>query len=410
MMDGCPTLGERELLLMVTLLAVLIPVGLVWGADKDEYVTLFRDDFDAKDPHWGWSLNGVGTINLRDGYAFLTMTKTDSFAKAQLYDTHKQFGSPWLYVGMEVRLRCSDDNMLESDIGGGFRFWGLYDYGTAFYDVKDWLVFICFSPESDPDLAGFWAYAMVDKKTVFRQRVTSIDMREWHTYTILWEEGNGTFLVGGEVVAATDMAPSNPQSISLDYETSRFGAEGPYKVGDLWFTPVGLEQDGWIQVDYVHVFMPDEKFQEMDTEISGLLDQALSLINELEQKGENTSHLVTEYAKAHADWQKDHYLYIEAKPRLERIIDSIGHWDEITAMFAQACECIEALMEKGDTRNENVCRAFYSNAEGAWEECDYERTQDILGSIIAKCPEPFLFTLLVLVLLPAFLRGRPTHR
>jgi protein tyrosine/serine phosphatase len=142
-----------------------------------------------------------------------------------------------------------------------------------------------------------------------------------------------------------------------------------------------------------------------------LLPHAHQLIEDLGQRDEDTTQLEAIYAEAQDNWQEDHYFYDEAKPRLEKIIGAVEHFDEIKAIFAQASECIETLKEKGDTRNENICRAYYSNAESTWEECDYQATQSTLNNIITKCPEPTFLTILGLILLPALLRcNRSNHR
>ncbi len=91
---------------------------------------------------------------------------------------------------------------------------------------------------------------------------------------------------------------------------------------------------------------------------------------------------------------------------LPRVSSVYENWDEVQDMFTQAMECIETLREQGDTRNENMCTAFYSQSEEKWADYWYGATASTLSNIIAKCPEPLSLTLLGLILLPFLCRRR----
>jgi len=216
--------------------------------------TLFEDDFDQKDTeNWMWRFGAEGTINLRDGYAFLNLTKGPKKSEAGLVGYDKK----WHYCGLEITLRCSDDNKLESSIGGGLRAWGFIDEIYA----ENWLGFFSYCPESDPDLVGFSATAMAGGDVVLREPVTGIDMREWHTYTIIWDKNNATFLVDRETIATTNKTPSSSQRLIILANSGRWSKDGPYGmlIGGLGYVNwIDLKYDEQIQVDKVRVFSVPE--------------------------------------------------------------------------------------------------------------------------------------------------------
>jgi hypothetical protein len=82
---------------------------------------------------------------------------------------------------------------------------------------------------------------------------------------------------------------------------------------------------------------------------------------------------------------------------LPRVSSVYENWDDVQDTFAEAWACIENLKEQGDTRNEKMCMAFYSQAEERWAEYFHDATVNSLNTIIAKCPEPLALSLLGLV-------------
>jgi hypothetical protein len=76
--------------------------------------------------------------------------------------------------------------------------------------------------------------------------ITGIDITDWHIYTVIWEQGNGTFLVDGEVVAITDEVPkSSMDTVIANYNLAQ------HEVQD---ERIAIPFNEYIQVDYIHVF------------------------------------------------------------------------------------------------------------------------------------------------------------
>jgi hypothetical protein len=72
-------------------------------------------------------------------------------------------------------------------------------------------------------------------------------------------------------------------------------------------------------------------------------------------------------------------------------------------MFSQARFCVETLRSEGDERKVAISTADLSRAEKAWwSDLDYEATCTALDNIMARCPEPVL-PLLSLLVLPLLL-------
>ena len=119
---------------------------------------LLRDDFDDPEIYnlWDKIEAGTGTITFRDGFAFLNttnQTRADEGTAVGLWHQNRNF---YRYAGVEIRLRCSDDNRMGSDIGGGWRLWGFWDFHAPHK-----LFFSCASPESPPEKTGLQAHSTV---------------------------------------------------------------------------------------------------------------------------------------------------------------------------------------------------------------------------------------------------------
>jgi hypothetical protein len=210
--------------------------------------TILWDDFD--DPElsanlWLLTEDEGGSVTFRDGYAFLNVTNQTQAGKATDIAIRASPGNlPFRYAGVETRLRCSDDNKLNSDIGGGWRFWGFWDFpgqsGLQFHSAP---------PESGKN-SGFHVVSGVGGTIKFWENVTGIDMLEWHTYTIIWEPGNATYLVDGDVVANTDKVYGYNMDVVIG--NTNVVLESP-----LWWTVedrIHVPHDTYIQIDYVHIF------------------------------------------------------------------------------------------------------------------------------------------------------------
>jgi hypothetical protein len=102
---------------------------------------------------------------------------------------------------------------------------------------------------------------MVGGETVLREPVTGIDMREWHTYTIIWDKNNATFLIDGEVITTTNRTPSSSQRLVILANSGRWSKDGPYGMligGFGYVNWIDLKYDEQIQVDKVRVFSVPE--------------------------------------------------------------------------------------------------------------------------------------------------------
>jgi hypothetical protein len=216
--------------------------------------TLLRDDFgnpDASRDIWLMSEDGTGTVTFRDGYNFINMTDQTKAGEFTDVNIHTPGNTPYRYAGMEIRLRCSDDNRLVSSVGGGWRGWGFIDWAG-----QSGLDFSSASPESGEENSGFRARSVTGGYTRLWKPITDIDITQWHTYTILWEPDNGTFLVDGVVVATTDRVPKTGM-VAAVFNTNLALEKPYYQNGDELIT---VPFDSCIQVDYIHIYGVPEMF------------------------------------------------------------------------------------------------------------------------------------------------------
>jgi hypothetical protein len=397
----CGGLVDLGVLAIMLILFVPLLVSCPAISAGKDYVTLFRDDMGEEIPDWDWEhIWGTGGHEYDgNGNLILRITRESTSQEMSLAALEDQWEeSRWRYVGLEVRLRCSDDNRMVSDVGGGARCFGFYTQ-----DLKNQLRFTCTSPESEPEFQGLRAISIVDGKSTLNEAVMGVDISEWHTYTYLWEEGNGTFLVDGEVVATTDSPPTEPMSIFVYIANARLtGTLDQYTINTM-----DLDIDAHIQVDFVRTFVDAGRFAQMDSEISDLLSRSRQLLAELEGKGVDTTALREEHEKAEADWQVDHYIYETTGPRLEKIVHLMEHHDEVIAMFSEVNEAITTLEREGRDREAAMSRGDYSRAEKAWAELDYESTCDNLQKVVARVSEIFSALSGLMLLITVF---RPRSR
>jgi hypothetical protein len=224
-------------LMAILALTLLFTPMLLFGQE-----TPFLEDFGSGKPITSdWSLYeyGTGSINAINGCAFINITNR---SKAGEYSIGAmQSKEKWKYVGLEIRLRCCDDNEMNGEFGGGSA-WGFRDSGMK--SCTDSILFVSHSPEHDEK--GFFARCGIGGVFVFQEQLTGVDIREWHNYTIVWEPNNGTFLIDGEVVAATDKVPS--YSMIAHASIHNMATKGGTR------NTVDLSYNENIQVDYVRVF------------------------------------------------------------------------------------------------------------------------------------------------------------
>ncbi len=338
---------------------------------------LLHEDFDGedKDPSWVWRLGTVGTINQRGGFAFLNISETEEavLSEAGLHGS----SSRWLYASMEVRLRCSDDTRAQSDTGGGMKYWGFVDQAVP----GDALGFISYGPESDPDVVGFWVKSVASHELLFSSRVDDVDIREWHTYKILWEENNATFLIDGRVVASTENVTHVPLRFETIVNSGRYTSDsGGDRVGDLNFELIDLEDEAWIQIDYVQVFTGREQYDRFADDISGLSWLARASVADAEGGGTDVGELRRIYGNAQTAWANCDYP--GAKESLEKILVAVSRIDEVSGMFSKAQDLIDEAERSGmDTSS---MRRDYSAAESSWKKFDYGIVKLLLRKILRR--------------------------
>jgi hypothetical protein len=324
-----------------------------------------------------------------------------------------------------MRVKCIDENPLTDNATDGYKMWGLA------YSVKDHplamipgdgLYFEHIPPGSDPEWAGFWARIMANGSLVMSQRIDGLDTREWHTYTILWEPGNATFLIDGEVVASSQIVTSievvattwmENAVIKTEEQPLRPDAGGVFKIlYDGYWVRQYLDYNTSLTFDYVHLFVSQERFEEIlseaGPEMDLLLNRSRGLIEYLESIGVNTTKLKSDQTYQADNWRTDRWLYHEAKPNLEKMISVMEHWEEINQMFADAENAIN-LIEPQGKRELPMMKGDLNRAKSTWEEYDYDRTKNYLQNILAKAieiPELVLPPILSLILLPVLLWRR----
>ena len=251
----------------------LSPQAQSRGDKEDQMgsVTLIMDDFSTENPYWHWLTMGSGKGYVQDGSAYLTIAvANEGLSAAAIMDPVENIGYPWFYVGMEIRLRCSEDNGLKNGKGGGYRVWGLGD-GHRQPIPNNALIFDSFSPQSHSDFVGFWARAIVNN-TLTLSTLLEVDMTDWHTYTILWEPEKASFLIDEKIVGTTNKAPRTPLCVYTYIENAFIHRtpnpmQGLRSYGNFRWTNFHLKNDVTVQYDHIYIFrkkdisLPDIRFE-----------------------------------------------------------------------------------------------------------------------------------------------------
>ena len=90
------------------------------SSNNEEIFNLNFLDFDSPNLDLYTLENRGGAITYEDGHVFLKLPAESPLkvpgCSALLSDFNYEQGHPWQYVTVEFRLRCSDDNKLESEI------------------------------------------------------------------------------------------------------------------------------------------------------------------------------------------------------------------------------------------------------------------------------------------------------
>jgi hypothetical protein len=330
------------------------------------YATVFRDELDALGPGWfDWQL-GDGGANVSDGCVFLNLRTGPQYMTASSIvdfgDSGGEWRMKWRYVGLEIRLRCGDDNGLSSGVGEGHRGWGFGDVYPGW--PSNFLGFGSHSPGSGESLVGFYASVGINGTMVRREDISGIDMRQWHNYTILWEPDNATFLVDGEVVLATRDVPNVPVSVFVTTQNRRDDLTPDGRIELIEFFP--LKQDQWIQIDYVQVFVGRAYVEEANQTLAN----ASRVLVSAELRGIDIQSLRDDHSEAIEALARDGYVPAELYVRMESVAGDLPiYLEELSDLFLAAEERIDALSLEG--RNTLALEAQYERAKKALCECDY---------------------------------------
>jgi hypothetical protein len=215
--------------------------------------TLLMDDFGNESTGSKWNIytGDTGTINVSGGCVYLNITDQSKVGEYS-HETLQSSGG-FESVGIEMRLRCSDDNKISSDIGGGMRVWGFRDEGVM--PQVNGMQFVCFSPESNPEWSGLSALNVNDGNTS-RELIEGVDIAEWHIYTILLEPGNATFIIDGSPVATFDQVTEQRLHPYASLANLKFGGGEFGNMQNWGYDDISVDE--YIEIDYVHVFgIPD---------------------------------------------------------------------------------------------------------------------------------------------------------
>lgn len=253
----------------ITLLVNDLNPDSVKMIDEDEMA--FYDDINASEWNETWVLRvpypDLGLWDLSDGYLFFNLTPESaktSFMASEMYgymardfpndvafpEEFKDWDGIYGFIiptGLEVKLRISPNNTQEM-------WWGLKEFSFCQIPEK---TYVCISS------AGKY-------RSEEPREITGIDPSEWHTYTILFDQGNVTFLVDRQAVytlhnTENDIlhwdynstygkwTPQWPESLYIDYYSDPihiyFYNHPLYVDGD----PVPITNDHWMQIDYIQL-------------------------------------------------------------------------------------------------------------------------------------------------------------
>ena len=197
--------------------------------------TILFDDF-LEDQHaWSWRQQ---KFTIRDGYMFLNISADRSGdACSAIRDQYLK------YAGFEARLRTSSPQvpMMAFGFGGG-------EAGVQF---------MWFSNLSSEAARGLHAFCEIQNLNAFWEPIEIDEITEWHTYTVIWEPCNATFIIDGEKVATTDRVPNTIQEAWLYIMNNIFSEEefpigSPASCNNLPDTRI--IEDQYLQIDYVRIF------------------------------------------------------------------------------------------------------------------------------------------------------------
>ena len=361
-----------------------------------EYQTLFDEGFEDQDPQVEWQLQNGGTGEVRDGCAYLTIPKKNDDGQsfiASLWDTDaNNLRGKWLYVSVEIRLRCSHDNGLLSDVGGGARYWGLEEKYTFPQNMA------CFSsnPREADDYPtggefpwnmypgyGFRAYTVANGSVVY-ESLYEIDITEWHNYTISWEPGNLTYLVDGKVVSFSDSSPSVPMHCIINL-WNNVGIKEDGTVARM-----DIEQDVTIQVDHIRFFTTVERFNESSRDVDSRFTHTSKKIEEAELNGIDALVLNQQLDSARRTWGNGYYSHprtVMALDSLDALVDEVlENHEQVESMLDRAEKAIENALGNIEDRELAIMEGYMDKALEFWDELDCNQTIIYLQKVLDMYP------------------------
>jgi hypothetical protein len=356
----------------------------------DRFFRLLSDDFNYREPHWYWPdfQDAKRSLTVRNGCVFMNLTDqvtNEGLTRVYLHDSGDGRGNRWLYVCVEIGLRCSDDNKLNGDVGLGMMCWGLMDNAPDF--PANAMLFRYESPGSKEPGVYILSHGPGEERYA---SVVSVDIREWHNYTILWRPGNGTFLIDDEAVGSTDRVPSAPMAIAFHAENGCYTTEkmpGPGlsvpAADGSWLSYLDLEENQFMQIDHVRAYMIMEDYEEYSGLVGELAPNVSSAIEAAAAAGLNTSRMEADFARFARDWENTGYVHAETFTLMPTIMDSTQHLDEISSRFREASAIIDAAKEAG-SRDVAMFEALYRKAGQFWLDYEYEQVANPLKMIIER--------------------------
>jgi hypothetical protein len=356
-------------------------------AEEPPYQLVFIDDFEAGldlGDQWTRRIRSVGTVSARNGSVFLNITKTTQGSFAESVLLYPTYGNEWLYTTLDMRLRCSDDNKLQSDVGGGMKLWGLSD-GTE--PPHNGLYFRSLSPESHPDIVGFYAGALVNDTDTYQEKITDVDITQWHNYTITWNRDNATFLIDNQVVGQTSEVPISRTQIMVMLGSSMLGNRtSMLKVGGYYWSDIDLDHDTSIEIDHVKITANKTQFDDWNQKITHNFTETKELIRQAEMVGINTTRARGIYSQAQDSWKNRTYLFQTTRTHLQTIHNTLNpaieNLDKIRQMFSQA----EAKAANAEPADKGALDTLLRRAREAWDKPDYQTTKTYLEEILQAQP------------------------
>ena len=208
-----------------------LPIGQY--PDDGYETTIFDDYFDGEH---AWNAR-QRKFTIRDGYVFLNIS-------ANMYDYACMIvrDEYLTYAGVETRLRASSPAVPMLAIG--------------FHGEESVTQFMWFSNESKEGARGLHAFCKVKGLATFWEPI-ELDVTEWHTYKVIWQPDNATFIVDGEVVAQTDQVPDSYQEVCI-YNNCKASVNPSLILGNpapcSILKSLKVSEDQFTQIDYIRIF------------------------------------------------------------------------------------------------------------------------------------------------------------